>query len=353
MNAGGSAAVRLGFVGAGFMGQLAHLRNYAQIAGCEVVALAEPRRATAELVADRYGIERVYGSHEQMLACERLDGLVVSQPEWRHPALLTQLYASVPALFSEKPLALTVEQGRRLAWQARQENCCHMVGYQRRSDPATVKAKAVMAEWDETGVVGERQFVRITALPGDWIADGDNALIDAGDRDQDPAGETSAGLREGDEPAFAAFQNVFCHHFNLMRHLLGEPYTIRSIDRSGMVTTVETGAGATGVIELGHRWRGEAWHDTALVVYEAGLLELFIPPPLAQRPGRLRITTGARGCRVTRLEPQMPAISSMRAQAQRFVAVCRNEAAAPCDADEAVLDLEDVRTACALRGGFE
>ena len=33
--------IKIGFVGAGFMGQLAHLVNFTDISNCEVVALAD------------------------------------------------------------------------------------------------------------------------------------------------------------------------------------------------------------------------------------------------------------------------------------------------------------------------
>ena len=59
--------VRIGFVGVGAMGQMAHLRNYVDLDDCEVVAIAELRAETARLVARRYGIEKVYPSHGAML----------------------------------------------------------------------------------------------------------------------------------------------------------------------------------------------------------------------------------------------------------------------------------------------
>src|SRR6266508_2302837 len=43
-----AAKVQIGFVGAGFMGQLAHIRSYALLhEECVLVALAEPRRRRA------------------------------------------------------------------------------------------------------------------------------------------------------------------------------------------------------------------------------------------------------------------------------------------------------------------
>ena len=48
--------VRIGFVGVGGMGQCAHLKNYAALGDCHVVALAEIRQDLGRAVAARYGI---------------------------------------------------------------------------------------------------------------------------------------------------------------------------------------------------------------------------------------------------------------------------------------------------------
>src|ERR671930_524132 len=90
--------VRIGFVGAGFMGQLAHIRSYALLTEeCELVALAEPRQRTAELVAARYGIGRVYRDHRELLESERLDGIVNAQ------AALIDVGEQPPPLAAEEP----------------------------------------------------------------------------------------------------------------------------------------------------------------------------------------------------------------------------------------------------------
>ena len=47
--------VRIGFVGVGNMGQAAHLRNYAMMPECEVVARAEVKPELARKVAARWG----------------------------------------------------------------------------------------------------------------------------------------------------------------------------------------------------------------------------------------------------------------------------------------------------------
>jgi len=94
--------IRIGFVGVGGMGQCAHLKNYATLPDCEVVALAEVRENLGQKVAARYGIPHVYTSHTEMLEKEDLDGIVASQPFNRHGILLPELFkANIPVFGKE------------------------------------------------------------------------------------------------------------------------------------------------------------------------------------------------------------------------------------------------------------
>jgi len=164
--------VRIGFVGVGGMGQVAHLRNYVNIDECQVVALAELREQTGKLVAARYGVPNVYADHRRMLQAERLDGIVACQPFETHFALLPELYERTKFLFTEKPIAAGVEAGEELARAAAQAGCVHMVGYHKRSDPAIIYAKDLIDRWRASGEMGAMKYVRIVMPPGDWINGG-------------------------------------------------------------------------------------------------------------------------------------------------------------------------------------
>jgi len=176
------AKVRIGFVGVGGMGQMAHLRNYVTIDECDVVAIAELRSQTAELVARRYGIAKVYADHRSMLAGEKLDGIVASQPFTRHAVLLPELYKGTKFVFTEKPLAVAVGAGEKLAQQASAAGCTHMVGYHKRSDPATMFAKGLIDQWKASKKFGALRYVRVLMPSGDWVANGFIGLLSAGDK---------------------------------------------------------------------------------------------------------------------------------------------------------------------------
>lgn len=351
---------RIGFVGAGSMGQMAHLRNYVTVEDCEVAALAEIRPRLGRLVAERYGIPRVYANHEEMLAALdsgdlELDGIVASQPFTRHAVLLPAVYPEVRHVFTEKPLALSVEAGRKLARAAADAACVHMVGYHKRSDPATMYARKVIDEWRSSGRMGGLKYVRILIPAGDWIAGGFTGLVRTGEKV--PPVETEPAPADMDEATareYGSFVNYYIHQINLMRYLLGEPYRVTYAERSGVLLALESESGVAGAIEMTPYRTTVDWEESALVAFEKGCVTLRLPAPLASnRAGTVEVFTDpGDGAVPERTIPTLPWVHAMRQQAIDFVRVCRGEMSPPCDAAEAVEDLEIARDYILMRKGL-
>ena len=357
------AKVRIGFVGAGFMGQLAHIRSYALLHDeCELVAVAEPRTQTAELVAARYGIGRVYRDYRELLESEKLDGIVATQHFTHHAALLPDLYAGVAHLFTEKPLALGPSTGDRLASLAREAGCIHMLGYHRRSDPATREAKRTVDAWKASSELGALRYVRICFPSGDWIANANAALIDTGEeRPALAAEEPAAELAPDEESRFALWTgaNELVHPLNLLRHLLGERYRLAFAHVSGRLYAFESESGIPATIEVAPYRVTVGIEEEILVAFERGYVRLRPAPTLAiNRAGTLEIyrDPGAEGA-VERISPALPPIDPMQAQAADFIRVCRGEALPPTGAAEGAEDLhlvgDIVRARMALPGAHE
>src|SRR5919197_5840800 len=349
-----AAKLRIGFVGAGFMGQLAHIRSYAQLTEeCELVALAEPRRQTAELVAERYGIGRVYRDHRELLESEELDGIVAAQRYTHHAALLPELYPRVPHLFTEKPLALGAAEGDRLVRLAEEAGCVHMLGYQRRCDPATREAKRAVDEWKASGELGALRYLRISFTDGDWTANAQSALIDAGEQPPDAPNEDPPADFAGDAAACWALSNgvdTLVHPLNLIRHFLGEPYRVVFVHVSGRLIVFESRSGIPATIEVSPYRLTVGFDEELLVSFERGYVRLRPAPSLAlRRAGTVELYRDPSfDSPPERISPQVPWIDPQQAQAADFLRVCRGEAPPPTDAREAAEDLhlvaEIVRT---------
>jgi predicted dehydrogenase len=336
--------IRIGFVGAGIMGQLAHIRSYALLRDqCELVALAEPREQTARLVAERYGIERVYRDHHELLEAEQLDAIVAVQRFTHHAALLPELYSRVPFLFTEKPLALGAAQGDRLVELASEANCVHMVGYHRRSDPATREAKRTVDEWKATGEMGAVRYLRICYTDGDWIANAQAALIDEGEEPPAFPAEEPPPEFADDDAAWALWEGVdkLGHPLNLLRHFLGEQYRAVHVHSSGRLIVLESESGIPLTIEVSPYRLTVGFDEELLVAFARGSVRLRPAPSLARnRAGTLEIYCDAGFDSLPdRISPEVPWVDPQQAQAADFLRVCLGEMPPPTDAREAAKDL--------------
>ena len=339
-----SDKIRLGFVGVGGMGQCAHLRNYASLDGCEVVALAELRPGLRRKVAAKYGVPQVYPDHREMLADERLDAIVASQPFRRHGVLLPELLAAGLPVFSEKPLAGCIEAGEKIV-AAAQSGGWLMLGYHKRSDPATMYAKVEIDRLKASGDLGAIKYVRILMPAGEWIAGGFFDLVRTDEPypklDQEPP---ASDMDDETFQAYIAFVNYYIHQVNLMRHLLGESYEVTHADPSGVLLVGRSESGVCCTIEMSPYQTTVGWQESALVCFEKGYVKLDLPAPMVlNRPGRVEILRDpGGGATPETVVPQVPQVHAMRQQAVKFLAAVRGEMPPMTHAAEA---LEDLRVA--------
>lgn len=346
--------VRIGFIGAGSMGQCAHLKNYATLGDCEVVAIAELRRGLREKVAARYAIPHAYENHEQMLAYEALDGLVVPQPFTRHSTLIPEVLKAGLPIFTEKPLAGSIQAADRILQALKQSGTWHMVGYHKRSDPATRYAKAEILRLLQTGELGEMRYVRILMPAGDWVAGGFNDLIRSDEKvgglTWDPApDDMDTELYQ----KYISFVNYYIHQVNLLRFLLGEPYRVTYADPSGVLLAAQSASGIAATIEMSPYTSTVDWHESAFVAFQHGYVKIELPAPLASnRPGRVELFRDpGNGATPQTIAPSLPWVHAMRQQAMSFVAAIKGKAKPPCEAAEAMEDLKVAREYLRLFAG--
>jgi predicted dehydrogenase len=337
--------VRIGFVGVGMMGQCAHLRNYATLPDCEVVAISEPREDLARKVAARYQIPKVYRTHEEMLAAEKLDGIVASQQFTRHGALIPEILKARVPVFIEKPIAASIPMGEKIVQAVRENGAFLMVGYHKRSDPATMCAKKEIDALKKSGELGELRYVRILMPAGDWVAGGFYDLIQGDDPNPPFSGDPMpSDMDEELYKTYVTFVNFYIHQVNLMRHLLGEPYSVKYAAPSGVMLAGESRSGVACVLEMSPYVTTLDWQESALVAFEHGWVKLDLPAPLAMfRAGSVEIFKDpSKGVMPQRIRPQLPFIHAMHQQAVDFLRAIRGEIPPLTTAEEA---LEDLRVA--------
>ncbi len=347
--------VRVGFVGVGGMGQCSHLRNYATLPDyCEVVAISEVRANHGQLVATKYGVKKVYTNTAEMLANEELDALVASQQFTRHGVVLTELYAAGLPVFTEKPLAGNVAVGEQLLKTLAGSKSWHMVGYHKRSDPATMAGKAEIDRLVSTGELGARKYVRLLMPAGDWVANGFFDMVNG--NDPWPALDSDPSDTEMDKDTFTRyweFVNYYVHQINMMRHLIGSDYHVTYADPTGVLLAVQGDNGVCGTIEMTPYQTTIDWQEENLVCFEHGYVRVKLPAPVTiNRAGTVEIFRDpGNGVTPEFVSPVMPMVSAMRQQAINFCRAVRGEIAPLTTAEEALKDMVNCREYIRLKYG--
>ena len=159
-------SVRLGFIGAGFIGQLAHIQNYAEVEGCELYALAEMRPKLRDLAAARYGFAKTYSNHKEMVDDPNIDAVVIVTPRpFTAPFALDALHAGKHVL-TEKPMAHSVAQAQQLVDAAAARHLVYSVGCMKRHDAGVAYAAELACGLRNSGELGRQIFARAHCFMG-------------------------------------------------------------------------------------------------------------------------------------------------------------------------------------------
>jgi predicted dehydrogenase len=333
--------IKIAFIGVGSMGQCAHLKNYVLIPECEVVVICEIREKLGRLVAERYGIKKFYKNFYDMVKNEEFDGIVASQPFTRHYVILKEILKAKKPVFIEKPLASSVEIGEKIIEIIKEAKTWVMVGYHKRSDPASIYVKNLVDEFKNSKEIGKLKYIRITMPPGDWIAGGFRDLIKTDEKlpeniEYDPKPEN---MNEDEFKEYIDFVNYYIHQVNFMRFILDEDYRVKFADKTKVLMVIESNSGIPGIIEMAPYTTSIEWEEKILICFEKGYIELSLPAPLASnRPGKVKIYKDTPNPQT--IIPQFPWISAMYQQALNFIKAIKGEIKPPTLAEEALKDLK-------------
>lgn len=317
--------VRLGFVGAGMMGQQAHLANYVGLEGVELVALAEGRRELAAQVARRYGVAETCATHRELAAREDIDAVVAIMWFGLHYGVVRDLLAAGKHVATEKSLCITEPAADALVAAAEQSGKLYQVCYMKRFDPGVRYAVKLIRDLRRGGEAGELRLARIWCSAGDWTWHIEPCLrtdepVPPYDTEPEPP---QPGASEDQMKWVWAWLNYFSHQTNLLRYVLGEDYDVAYHDAwsGGDVVVVHTPSGVRGLLEF-HRFTSPGWDEGFEVTFERATVRVRLPAPLArQQAARVEVVWAGERPRIE--QPYVEPIWAMRAQAEAFVEAVR------------------------------
>lgn len=165
--------INLGFIGTGKQGRgLAN--SFLSTGEVRIAAISDVYQAKADQFVDRikeiyvksstlgdYAEIQQYQDFRELLALKNIDGVVIASPDHWHAAMAVRAAAAGKDIFCEKPLSLTVKEGRAMVDATRKYERVFQTGSMQRSWPEFRQA----AELIRNGYIGEVQSIKVNVGP--------------------------------------------------------------------------------------------------------------------------------------------------------------------------------------------
>ncbi|MFN3325762.1 MAG: Gfo/Idh/MocA family protein [Bryobacteraceae bacterium] len=166
--AGPNDQIGLGFIGLGIRGtQL--FREFTSIPGVRPVAVADLYDGYLEHAREMAPTVVTTKDYHAVLARRDVDAVVIATPDHWHLQMALDALAAGKHVYVEKPLALNIEQGKRLVQAARDSSKLVMVGSQGKTTAFVAKEREIV----QSGMLGRVTMVRMSNhrnnAQGAWV----------------------------------------------------------------------------------------------------------------------------------------------------------------------------------------
>lgn len=164
--------IKVGLIGCGFMGSM-HANCYNNIADAKVVAVADVRREKAEELAALSGAA-IYATGRELIEKADVDVIDICLPTYLHAEHALLAMDKVKYVFVEKPVTLTLAEGKALIEKAEKTGAQVQVGQVIRFWDEYVELAKIIKS-GKLGRVVNANFRRLSPLPTwgwqDWLFD--------------------------------------------------------------------------------------------------------------------------------------------------------------------------------------
>ncbi len=153
----------MGLVGPGFVGAH-HIDAVRRLGFVDVVAVSASTEASARRKADALGVPKAYGSYQALVADPDVHVVHNTTPNYLHVPVVLAALERGKHVISDKPLATTAADAKKLYEAARKAGVVHAVTFNYRGNPLVQQAREMIAG----GEVGRVHFVHGAYLQ-DWL----------------------------------------------------------------------------------------------------------------------------------------------------------------------------------------
>lgn len=233
--------IRVGIIGTGMIGKQ-HAESIGRIPGVELVAITEYNKELLQAQKDYFRVN-AYSDYKEMIEKENLDVIHNCTPNVLHYEINKYALEKGVHVYSEKPLAVTVEQGEELTKIAKEKGLANGVNFNYRNN-SMVQEMRVRIEKNDTG--------KCFLLHGRYVQDWLLYETDYNWRLSSKEGGASRAIADIGSHWFDTVQVITGKKVTSVyaRNFIAHPTRKQVVDGKAVDTPIETEDGSTILFEM-------------------------------------------------------------------------------------------------------
>lgn len=161
---GANDRVRMGYIGLGNRGDQVH-DAFLEHGDQQTAAICDLREDYLDLAAKKSrGTPKRYKDYRKLLEDKDVDAVMIATPDHWHALMMTAACDAGKDVYVEKPLSLTVSEGRKMVQAAERTKRVVQVGIMRRSSPPLREASELV----RSGAIGQVTVAKGYHLVNEW-----------------------------------------------------------------------------------------------------------------------------------------------------------------------------------------
>ena len=272
--------IKVGWIGSGFVGQVAHLNLYEDINDAKIVALSELRQSLGKKVVKKNFISNYYKDYTEMLNNEVLDGVVLIVHRNHTAHFAEDILKKKFNLFTEKPQAPTYDIAKKLVSIAKKNNLKYASGLMRRHDDGIKYSKKVFNSLIKNKNLGKLIGAEFYCFAGGDYCDIGNYQKTSESRPTHKLSEKYPNwLNKSDGKKYEEFLNVYIHDIDLINYFFGTNVKVTNVNYSpDKMSFINMLANDTPISFKFRKLNSDHWAESYSLIFEKGIIDVELKP---------------------------------------------------------------------------
>jgi len=222
--------VKVGFIGLGHVGQIAHFKNYLYNDKAVINGICDSRQDLIKKVGDLYAIDNYTSHADQLINDPNIEALVIVVDRGSVYSLCKKALEAKKHVFTEKPMALSTDAAIELVKIAKENQVIYKIGFMRKYDTGIRSFVSELKNFINNNSLGRLSLLRIHAFDSvsSYAGGFDSTTTNTEKKmSTDPLDQVPEWIPKDRRLDYLNTLNVYCHHLNLLHSIFDDSFTIK------------------------------------------------------------------------------------------------------------------------------